>query len=152
YDLNFHTDWQDPHFVNVRAWVDYNQNSQFDDEEEIGYINSGMASSGEGAFNFTVPDNTPVGIYRLRVLMQFPTTTPKNPTPCGAIDAEGVGIDDDVQVTKGGGTPGRGYCDETVEYDVEPSTVVDCSDLDNPTSAAVNRTPAYEDFTSMVAN
>ncbi|WP_338157232.1 GEVED domain-containing protein [Avrilella dinanensis] len=53
YDLNFHTDWQDPHFINVRAWVDYNQNGQFDDEEEIGYINSGMASSGEDTFNLS---------------------------------------------------------------------------------------------------
>src|SRR5690606_13536951 len=101
YDLNFHTDWQDPHFVNVRAWVDYNQNSQFDDEEEIGYINSGMASSGEGAFNFTVPENTPVGIYRLRVIMQFPNSAPNNLTPCGTIDSYGVGIDYNSQVIEG---------------------------------------------------
>lgn len=152
YDLNFHTDWQDPHFINVRAWVDYNQNGQFDDEEEIGYINSGMASSGEGAFNFTVPENTPVGIYRLRVIMQFPNTTPNNLTPCGTIDSYGVGIDYDVQVTNGGSTPGQGYCDVTVDYDVEPITLVDFSDLNNPTSAAVNGTPAYEDFTSIIAN
>ncbi|PJR03971.1 GEVED domain-containing protein [Avrilella dinanensis] len=101
YDLNFHTDWQDPHFINVRAWVDYNQNGQFDDEEEIGYINSGMASSGEGTFNFTVPENTPVGIYRLRVIMQFPNSAPNNLTPCGTIDSYGVGIDYNLQVIEG---------------------------------------------------
>lgn len=131
YDLNFHTDWQDPHFVNVRAWVDYNQNSQFDDEEEIGYINSGMASSGEGTFNFTIPENTPAGIYRLRVIMQFPNTTPNNLTPCGTIDSYGVGIDYNLQIidaenptvcAEPGLTPGDTgcvtftYAGETVTY------------------------------------
>src|SRR5690606_18982646 len=85
----------------TRRSSDLNQNSQFDDEEEIGYINSGMASSGEGAFNFTVPENTPVGIYRLRVIMQFPNSAPNNLTPCGTIDSYGVGIDYNLQVIEG---------------------------------------------------
>ncbi|MFA7445664.1 MAG: GEVED domain-containing protein, partial [Flavobacteriaceae bacterium] len=150
YNLDFHTDWQDPQYINVRAWIDYNQNYQFDSEEEIGYISSGIASSGEGSFNFTVSENTAVGTYRLRVVMQFPNSDPNSLTPCGTINSYGVAIDYNLQVVEGIVT--EEYCDVTVEWDVEPITLVNFSDLNNPTSAVINGTPAYEDFTSMIAN
>lgn len=44
------------------------------------------------------------------------------------------------------------YCAVSVEYNVEPITLVDFSDLNNPSSAVVDGTPAYEDFTSMTAH
>ncbi|MFT3793544.1 GEVED domain-containing protein [Flavobacterium sp.] len=44
------------------------------------------------------------------------------------------------------------YCEVSVDYDVEPISLVDFANLNNATSPIVNATPAYEDFTSMVAN
>lgn len=44
------------------------------------------------------------------------------------------------------------YCNVSVDYDVEPITFVDFADLNNTTSALVNATPAYEDFTNMIGN
>ncbi|SFQ66430.1 Ig-like domain-containing protein [Flavobacterium akiainvivens] len=98
YDLNFSTNWQDPQYINVRAWIDYNNNYQFDDEEEIGYLNNGINSSGQGAFNFTVPENVVPGNYRLRVILQFPNSQPENLTPCGTINSYGIAVDYDVEV------------------------------------------------------
>jgi len=43
------------------------------------------------------------------------------------------------------------YCDVSVDYDVEPISSVDFADLNNTSSTVVNATPAYEDFTSMIA-
>lgn len=149
YDLNFHTDWQDPQYINVRAWIDYNQNYQFDENEEIGYVINGVDASGDGVFNFTIPENTVEGIYRLRAILQFPNSTPNNLTPCGTINSYGIAIDYNIQVING---VSDNYCDVTVEWDVEPITLVNFADLNNPTSAAINGTPAYEDFTSMIAN
>ncbi len=149
YDLNFYTDWQDPHYINVRAWIDYNQNNQFDNDEEIGYVINGIDASGEGIFNFTVPENTVEGIYRLRAILQFPNATPNNLTPCGTINSYGIAIDYNIQVIN---EISDNYCDVSVEWDVEPITLVNLSNLNNPTSATINATPAYEDFTSMIAN
>jgi hypothetical protein len=104
YDLIVHTDWQDPQYVNVRAWIDYNQNYQFDNEEEIGYISNGINTSGEETFNFIVPENTSSGTYRLRIVMQFPNSAPNDLTPCGTINSYGVAIDYNLQVIEEPGT------------------------------------------------
>ncbi|SFQ47135.1 GEVED domain-containing protein [Flavobacterium akiainvivens] len=45
-----------------------------------------------------------------------------------------------------------GYCDVSVDYDVEPISLVQFANINNATSAVVDATPAYEDFTGMVAN
>lgn len=41
------------------------------------------------------------------------------------------------------------YCDVTTDYDVEPISRVYFAGIDNTTSAAVNATQAYEDFTAI---
>lgn len=41
------------------------------------------------------------------------------------------------------------YCDVAVDYDVEPISLVSFGDIYNETSATVNATPAYEDFTEI---
>lgn len=43
------------------------------------------------------------------------------------------------------------YCAVSVEWDVEPITSVNFADLNNTSSAIINGTPAYEDFTSLTA-
>lgn len=45
-----------------------------------------------------------------------------------------------------------GYCNVSVDFDVEPITMVNFADINNLTSEAVNATPAYEDFTAIVGN
>ncbi|MBA9072948.1 hypothetical protein GGR22_001074 [Flavobacterium gossypii] len=44
------------------------------------------------------------------------------------------------------------YCNASVDFDVEPITMVNFSDINNLTSETVNGTPAYEDFTAIVGN
>lgn len=44
------------------------------------------------------------------------------------------------------------YCNVSVDYNVEPITMVNFSDINNLTSEVVNATPAYEDFTAIVGN
>ena len=41
------------------------------------------------------------------------------------------------------------YCSVAVDYDVEPISLVSFGDIYNETSAVVNATPAYEDFTNI---
>lgn len=151
YVLNFHSNWQNPNYVNVRAWVDYNNNFVFDNEEEIGYYNTGITSTGDGSFEFTVPQNTTPGLYRLRVMLQFPNSAPDNLHACGTINSYGIAIDYNLQVIESNIIQDD-YCEVTVEYGVEPITLVNFSDLNNSTSATVDGTPAYENFTSKVAN
>lgn len=151
YTLNFHSNWQDPHFVNVRAWVDYNNNFIFDEEEEIGYYNAGITPTGDGNFEFTVPQNTSPEIYRLRVMLQFPNSAPENLHACGTINSYGIAIDYNLQVIEGNIVQDD-YCEVTVEFGVEPITLVNFSDLNNSTSDTIDGTPAYENFISMVAN
>ncbi len=44
------------------------------------------------------------------------------------------------------------YCDVSVDYDVEPISLVDFADIHNPTSATIGASDPYEDFTSMIGN
>lgn len=41
------------------------------------------------------------------------------------------------------------YCAVSVDYDVEPITYVSFANISNNSSAVINQTPAYEDFTSI---
>lgn len=49
-------------------------------------------------------------------------------------------------------TPSDPYCDVSVDYHVEPITSVQLADINNTSSAAVNGTPAYENFTNVTGN
>lgn len=44
------------------------------------------------------------------------------------------------------------YCNASVDWDVEPITLVNFADINNETSAVINETPAYENFTSTIGN
>ncbi len=44
------------------------------------------------------------------------------------------------------------YCEVSVDFDVEPITSVEIANLTNATSAAIDGTSAYEDFTDLVAD
>lgn len=55
----------------------------------------------------------------------------------------------DVIINIAGSTDG--YCNVTVDWNVEPITLVNFADLNNATSATIDGTPAYENFTSITA-
>lgn len=151
YTINFHTNWQMPNFINTRAWIDYNQNFQFDDDEEIGNNSNGINADGNGSFTFTIPENAEIGIYRLRTMLQYPNTQPENLNSCGTINSYGIAIDYNLEIIDPNSLIDS-YCEVTVDYDVEPITLVNIADLNNETSALINGSPKYEDFTNLVAN
>ncbi len=52
--------------VELRVWIDYNQNGIFEDTEEIGNTAGLGMGTGTRVTNFTVPASIPDGTYRLR--------------------------------------------------------------------------------------
>jgi len=151
YTINIHTNWTLPNFINVRAWIDFNQNFQFDNNEQLENNSNGIDSNGDGSFTFTVPANAAPGKYRLRTMLQYPNTQPENLNSCGTINSYGIAVDYNLEVLAQT-TPTDNYCAVTVEYDVEPITSVKFANLSNATSNVINATPSYENFTAMVAN
>src|SRR5690625_2208735 len=72
YTLSVSTDYSSPTFEDIRAWIDYNGNGTFEDDEEIAYTaGNGLPSAGTGEFEFTVPEIVEAGEYRMRVKMDY---------------------------------------------------------------------------------
>ncbi|WP_116788847.1 Ig-like domain-containing protein [Flavobacterium psychrotrophum] len=59
---------------------------------------------------------------------------------------------EDIEITIAIEETPEGYCEVSVEYDVEPITLVNFANLNKATAAGINNTPAYEDFTALIAN
>ena len=83
YSLSVSTDYGNPTFEEVRAWIDYNKDGQFSSDEEIVNTNGSGLPGGTGAFNFTVPSDLSNDNYRLRVRLGW---SPGPPTfdACGS--------------------------------------------------------------------
>src|SRR5690625_206960 len=82
YTLSVSTDYSFPSSEDVRAWIDFNGNGVFEDDEEIANTNgSGLPGSGTGDFEFSVPENTEPGEYRLRVRLVYSSSSIQ---PCGS--------------------------------------------------------------------
>ena len=72
YTLNVSTDYYWPSDEDVIAWIDYNKDGNFDEDEIIANTNgNGLAASGTSNFDFTIPQTIDAGSYRLRVRMVF---------------------------------------------------------------------------------
>lgn len=53
-------------------WIDYNQNGTFEASEKVAFIGNTIAANATAPFpEFVVPDDTPLGIYRLRVQYHY---------------------------------------------------------------------------------
>ncbi|RYD54460.1 MAG: T9SS sorting signal type C domain-containing protein [Sphingobacteriales bacterium] len=76
-NLNFSVSIVGP-TVGVAIWVDWNGNGVFTDPGETMY-NSGTYLTGPVNGNFTVPAGAPLGVTRMRVMVDYWAT---NPTPC----------------------------------------------------------------------
>lgn len=62
----------------VAVWIDLNNDYDFSNDERI-YTSDSYLSSGTYSFDITVPANTALGSYRMRVKTDYNAT---NPTPC----------------------------------------------------------------------
>lgn len=56
----------------IRIWLDFNQDGVFAEEEEIGNTaGGGLDTEGEFNFQFTIPEDLDLGIYRIRARMAW---------------------------------------------------------------------------------
>lgn len=64
----------------VNIWIDYNNNLEFEESEKVfSLANSNATKTG----TITIPADTPIGQYRVRVRSQYGSTA--NPAPCGNV-------------------------------------------------------------------
>src|SRR5690625_439260 len=76
YTLSVSTGYSSPTSEQVRAWIDFNQDGQFSEEEEIANSQGDGLEGGTGNFEFEVPENIVPGDYRLRVRLGYSTSAP----------------------------------------------------------------------------
>lgn len=97
------------------VWIDYNQNSDFEDSGEQVWVKS---ASSDGSVNgtFTVPASAKLGNTRMRVSMRYNTT----PSSCGTFDYGEV-EDYAVHIIEGDGGTSTNICDGVAQYDSSQS-------------------------------
>lgn len=59
----------DPSYLNVRAWIDYNNDGEFTEDEEIVNTQGDGLEEGGSSFEFTVPEDAEEGELRMRIRM-----------------------------------------------------------------------------------
>ncbi len=74
----------------IGIWIDWNQDYDFNDANEQIYNSNAYVSSANGTI--TVPDGTPDGSYRMRVVANWLSTSP---VPCGNLGSAGYGEAED---------------------------------------------------------
>ncbi|WP_430614433.1 FG-GAP-like repeat-containing protein [Flavobacterium sp. JP2137] len=78
-------------------------------------------------------------------------------TASGTVNARATSAVDaskyaELEVLIHSSAPTDPYCRVTVDYEVEPITLVRLADLENTSSPTINGSPAYEDFTALIAH
>src|SRR5690554_1539707 len=107
YTISISTDAVSTSSKHVRAWIDYNQDEEFQDSEEIANsIGVGFNADGTSDYSFTVPDDIELGSYRMRVRLVF---SGYNIPACGH----------------------QNY-GEAEDYTVEITDVIECSGIPDP--------------------
>ena len=84
----------------VSAWIDFNQDNSFDDDEKIDLGNATFSGSHTFSGQFTVPSDAVVGNTRIRVVMEWNEA----PVPCrifdyGEVEDYSVNINESAIVT-----------------------------------------------------
>lgn len=79
---NFTSTWNTTGGVGYGIWIDWNNDLDFSDANEVVYITSGynFTNSYSGVIN--IPASTPNGNYRMRIRIDYNSSVP---SPCGAI-------------------------------------------------------------------
>lgn len=76
YTLSVSSDYGNPTFEQVRAWIDYNKDGQFSNDEEIANTNGDGLIGGTGTFSFTLPADLDTDTYRMRVRLVYGSQAP----------------------------------------------------------------------------
>src|SRR5690554_6629683 len=108
------TDYSSPSYEEVRVWIDYNDDNIFSPNEEIAAING--LQSGGSTFSFTVPQDAPLGLHRMRVKLEYATNA-NQIDPCITNSSWGETEDYMIEVIAAGGggnPPGPNSCNWTV--------------------------------------
>ncbi len=72
YTFNIKTSAPEPQNEQLRVWVDFNVNGQFENNEEIYYTGGlGFNTDGTTSFNFNVDPNLAAGEYRIRFRLNY---------------------------------------------------------------------------------
>ena len=71
YTLSVSTSYGSPTSEEAKAWIDFNENGAFEASEEIGNTAGAGLPGGTASFEFTVPEGTTAGTYRLRVRLVY---------------------------------------------------------------------------------
>lgn len=75
YTLSVSTGFHSPSLLNLRAWIDYNKNGEFEVSELIGATGeNGMDESGTQSFEFQIPGHVNQEEYRVRVRLVYDPT------------------------------------------------------------------------------
>lgn len=74
YSLEVATDYMLHQYSDVKAWIDYNDDGDFDSSEMIANTNGNGLEEDGSSFEFTIPDDIEPGNYRLRVRLVYAFT------------------------------------------------------------------------------
>lgn len=92
-DINFNVDNGFGYYLGLSIWVDWNQNLLFESSEQV-YTSGFYDETFSGSFN--VPTGTPVGTYRMRVLVDSDNSAPND--ACAAAFGYGEAEDYTLEV------------------------------------------------------
>ncbi|CAM1358845.1 Protein of unknown function precursor containing a C-terminal secretion signal. Putative peptidase M28 family [Tenacibaculum litoreum] len=93
------------------VWIDYNQDSDFEDSGEQVWVKSASTDSSVNG-TFTIPANAKLGNTRMRVSMRYNAT----PSSCGSFDYGEV-EDYTINIIEGDGGTSTNICDGVPQYD-----------------------------------
>src|SRR5690625_4025100 len=148
YTLLVTSDYSSPTFEDVRVWIDYNNNGNFEDSEEIANTNgNGLPSNGTGEFDFTVLETAEPGNYRMRVRLVYSSS---NIDPC---DSATYGETEDytvevIELEDCEGPVTAGTIEDDFDVCAGNSFTVSVSDASDPANGLVRQwqsSPAGED-------
>ncbi|WP_082118581.1 M20/M25/M40 family metallo-hydrolase [Tenacibaculum mesophilum] len=93
------------------VWIDYNQDSDFEDSGEQVWVKSASTDSSVNG-TFAVPTTAKLGVTRMRVSMRYNNT----PSSCGSFDYGEV-EDYTINIVEGDGGTSTNICDGVPQYD-----------------------------------
>ncbi len=116
YTLSVSTGYSSPTSEQVIAWIDYNKDGEFETNEIIANTAGAGLVGGSSSFDFTVPEGTNPGSYRLRVRLVYgssvPTWGPCNSQSFGETEDYKIEI---LELADCEGTPSAGIISSTHE-------------------------------------
>lgn len=67
YIISISSDFHNPDVQQAKAWIDFNNNGSFEADEEILSTEGSGLNEGTRSFNFIIPEDANIGVFRMRV-------------------------------------------------------------------------------------